>query len=33
MWFGAGGVALVFALAIPNLRKDEVELEALPGVR
>lgn len=27
MWFGAGCVAGVFALAVPNLRKDEVQLE------
>jgi predicted MFS family arabinose efflux permease len=33
MWFGAACVAAVFALAIPNLRKDEVQLETAAGVR
>ncbi len=33
MWFGAVCVAAVFALAIPNLRKDEVQLDTAAGVR
>ncbi|HEY8300606.1 MAG TPA: MFS transporter [Jatrophihabitans sp.] len=33
MWFGAVVVAAVFALAIPNLRQDEVQLETPAGVR
>jgi len=32
MWVGAAGVAGVFALAIPNLRADEVRLETAAGV-
>jgi MFS family permease len=33
MWFGAALVAVVFALAVPSLRKDEVGLETSVGVR
>jgi predicted MFS family arabinose efflux permease len=33
MWFGAACVAGVFAFAIPNLRKDEVQLETAAGTR
>jgi MFS family permease len=33
MWFGAACVAGVFAFAIPNLRKDEVQLETAAGAR
>ena len=32
MWVGAAGVAVVFALAIPNLRADDVRLETPEGV-
>jgi predicted MFS family arabinose efflux permease len=32
MWVGAAGVAAVFALAIPNLRAEEVRVETPEGV-
>ena len=33
MWFGAVLVSVVFALAVPSLRRNEVELETSAGVR